>query len=101
MSMEVTNATFQKEVLEAEQTVLADFWAPWCGPCRMQAPILEEFAAAHGEVKTVKINVDDNPELAERYKVMSIPTLMVFKNGVSTKTVVGLHSKAQLEELAK
>lgn len=101
MALEVNQSQFQAEVLEAKQTVLVDFWAPWCGPCRMQAPILEDFAKDHGDVKIVKVNVDDNQELAAHFNIMSIPSLLVFKNGVKVKEAVGLHTKAELAELIK
>lgn len=73
MALEITTANFNEEVLQASQPVLVDFWASWCGPCRMQAPILEAFAQEHSEVKVCKVNVDENPELAEKYGIMSIP----------------------------
>ena len=101
MALEINMANFSAEVLEAKETVLVDFWAPWCGPCRMQAPVLEKFAEANPDVKVVKINVDDNQELAMEYKIMSIPSLIVFKNGEAVKMAVGLQSKNTLEELVR
>lgn len=101
MAMEVNQNEFQKEVLEAAQTVLVDFWAPWCGPCRMQTPILEEFSHENPDIKVVKVNVDDNAEISERYNIMSIPSLMVFKNGQLVNKAIGLQSKANLAELVK
>ncbi len=101
MALEINMANFSAEVLEAKETVLVDFWAPWCGPCRMQAPVLEKFAEANPDVKVVKINVDDNQELAMEYKIMSIPSLIVFKNGEAVKIAVGLQSKNALEELVR
>lgn len=101
MAMEVNQNEFQKEVLEAAQTVLVDFWAPWCGPCRMQTPILEEFSKENPDIKVVKVNVDDNAEISERYNIMSIPSLMVFKNGQMVNKAIGLQSKANLAELVK
>lgn len=101
MAMEVNQNEFQKEVLEAVQTVLVDFWAPWCGPCRMQTPILEEFSKENPAIKVVKVNVDDNAEISERYNIMSIPSLMVFKNGQLVNKAIGLQSKANLAELVK
>ncbi len=101
MALEINMSNFKEEVLEAKETVLVDFWAPWCGPCRMQAPVLEKFAEANPDVKVVKINVDDNQQLAMDYKIMSIPSLIVFKNGEAVKMAVGLQSKNALEELVR
>ncbi|MBQ3113310.1 MAG: thioredoxin [Phascolarctobacterium sp.] len=101
MALEININNFKEEVLEAKETVLADFWAPWCGPCRMQGPVLEKFAEANPDVKVVKINVDDNQELAMQFKIMSIPSMIVFKNGEAVNCAVGLQSKAALEELVK
>ena len=101
MALEINMNNFKEEVLEAKETVLADFWAPWCGPCRMQGPVLEKFAEANPDVKVVKINVDDNQELAMQFKIMSIPSMIIFKNGEAVNCAVGLQSKAALEELVK
>lgn len=101
MALEINMNNFKEEVLKAKETVLADFWAPWCGPCRMQGPVLEKFAEANPDVKVVKINVDDNQELAMQFKIMSIPSMIVFKNGEAVNCAVGLQSKAALEELVK
>ena len=101
MALEINMNNFKEEVLEAKETVLADFWAPWCGPCRMQGPVLEKFAEANPDVKVVKINVDDNQELAMQFKIMSSPSMIVFKNGEAVNCAVGLQSKAALEELVK
>ena len=101
MALEITTGNFVNEVLEAKGTVLVDFWATWCGPCRMQAPILEAFAGEHPEIKVGKVNVDENPELAEKFGIMSIPTLLVFKDGQLVKTAVGLHDKGGLAEMVK
>lgn len=99
--MEITNANFEQEVVQAKGTVLIDFWASWCGPCRMQAPILEAFALEHTDVKICKSNVDDNPDLAEKFNIMSIPTLLVFKDGKLVKSAVGLHDKEALAALIR
>jgi thioredoxin 1 len=86
----VTDATFDGEVLKSQTPVLVDFWAPWCGPCRMIAPVVEQMAQKYaGRAKVVKVNVDDNPRIAQQFQIMSIPTLMVFKNGSAIKRQVG------------
>ena len=92
----ITNENFEAEVLNADRPVLVDFWASWCGPCRMIAPFVEEIAAEHPEYKVAKINVDEVQELAIKFAVMSIPTLMVFKNGEKVKQAIGARSKAQI-----
>ena len=93
----VTDDTFQAEVLENEHPVLVDFWAPWCGPCRVVAPVLEEIAGERQDLRVVKLNVDDNQRTAAQYGVMSIPTMIVFKNGQPAKTIVGAYPKKRLE----
>lgn len=96
----VTDASFEQEVVQSELPVLLDFWAPWCGPCRMIAPILDELAEEFaGKVKIAKINVDDSKEVATQFAVRSIPTLIIFKNGKAVQTQVGALPKGQLQNL--
>jgi thioredoxin 1 len=85
----ITDTSFESEVLKSSQLVLVDFWAPWCGPCRMVAPVLEEIAKEYDKVKIVKINVDENPGLSGQYGIMSIPTMMAFKDGKVVEKIVG------------
>ena len=93
----VTDATFAKDVLQSDKPVLVDFWAEWCGPCRLVAPVLEEIASQHGEkLQIVKLNIDENPNVARDYQIMSIPTMSVFQNGKIVKTIVGAKPKAAL-----
>ena len=93
----ITDDTFEAEVLRAEQPVLVDYWAEWCGPCRMIAPILDEIAADYaGRIKVAKMNIDDNQNTPSSYGVRGIPTLMIFKNGAVEATKVGAMSKSQL-----
>ncbi len=93
----VTDATFETEVLKADQPVLLDYWAEWCGPCKMLSPILDEIAADYaGRVKVAKMNIDDNQNTPSSYGVRGIPTLMIFKNGAVEATKVGAMSKSQL-----
>jgi thioredoxin 1 len=94
---DVTDGTFQSEVLESEQPVLVDFWAPWCGPCRVVHPTLEEIAVEREDVRIVSINVDDNQQTAARFDVLSIPTLILFRNGAEAKRVIGAMPKRRLE----
>ena len=96
--VEVTDADFENEVLKSDLPVLVDFWAPWCGPCRMVAPIVEELADEYdGKVKFVKLNTDDNVQIASRYGIRSIPTLLVFKGGESVDQVIGFRPKSDLK----
>src|SRR3954453_13173846 len=94
---DVTDTNFQAEVIESEQPVLVDFWAPWCGPCRVVAPVLEEIAAERPDLKIVKLNVDENQQTAAAFEVLSIPTLILFKNGAVAKKVIGAYPKRKLE----
>lgn len=94
---DVTDATFKSEVLEAEGPVLVDFWAPWCGPCRVVHPVLEEMDAEREELKIVSLNVDENQQTAAQYEVLSIPTLLLFRDGAIAKKVVGAMPKRRLE----
>jgi thioredoxin 1 len=93
---DVTDANFQAEVLESEIAVLVDFWAPWCGPCRVIAPSLEEIDAERDDLRVVKLNVDENQQTAAQYDVMSIPTLIVFKNGEAANRIIGALPKKRL-----
>jgi thioredoxin 1 len=94
---DVTDTTFQAEVIEADQPVLVDFWAPWCGPCRVVGPVLEEIAAERDDLKIVKLNIDENQQTAAAFEVLSIPTLILFKHGQVAKKVVGAYPKRKLE----
>ena len=95
----VTKENFQQEVLQSEKPVLLDFWATWCGPCRMVGPILDEIAAERTDIKVCKVNVDEENELAAQYGIMSIPTLMVFRGGEKTNQALGAMPKQQILEL--
>lgn len=98
----LTTENFQSEVLKSDVPVLVDFWAAWCGPCKMVAPIVEEIAKEYtGNVKVGKINVDDQPELASAFRIASIPTIMIFKNGKIIDTIIGYHSKERLVQMLK
>ena len=94
----ITDNNFEDEVLNSDKTVLIDFYADWCGPCKMQSPVVDQIAEERADIKVGKVNVDDNPELAEKYEIMSIPTLLVIKNGEVAKQFVGLTSKSEIEE---
>lgn len=94
---EVTDVSFQAEVVESDKPVLVDFWAPWCGPCRVVAPVLEEIAGERPDLKIVKLNTDENPQTAAAFQVLSIPTMILFKGGQPVKTVVGAYPKKRLE----
>ena len=94
---EVTDANFQAEVLESDQPTLVDFWAPWCGPCRVVAPVLEEIGQERPDLKIVKLNTDENQQTAAAFEVLSIPTLILFSNGQVAHKVIGAYPKAKLQ----
>lgn len=94
----VSGAEFN-ELIKGDKIVVADFWASWCGPCRMMAPIIEELAEEHPEIEVVKINVDDEPDLAQKYKIMNIPTILFFRGGDIIKRQIGAVSKGRLTEM--
>ena len=99
MVAELSDANFEQEVLKAAEPVLVDFWAPWCGPCRQITPIVEQLANENaGSVKILKVNIDENPQTAQHFNVMSIPTLIIFKNGNESERFVGVQPKARLQE---
>lgn len=101
MSVVINKENFETEVLKCEKTVLLDFWAPWCAPCRMVSPVVDEIAAEHPEIKVGKVNVDEQPELAHAFKISSIPALFVIKNGEVVNGSVGARPKEQILELIK
>ena len=100
MVKEVTDATFEHDVIHSDRPVVVDFWAPWCGPCRVVSPILDDLAGEHGDrVDFVKLNVDDNPQAASRFNVLSIPTVILFERGQPQETVIGARSKSHYESV--
>jgi thioredoxin 1 len=94
---DVTDNNFQAEVIESETPVLVDFWAPWCGPCRVVGPVLEEIAAERDDLRIVKLNTDENPATAAAFQVLSIPTMILFKGGEPAKKIIGAYPKRKLE----
>lgn len=99
--LKVTSENFEKEVLQSDKTVLVDFYADWCGPCKMLSPVVDSVANENEDIKVVKVNVDDAQDLAIKYQVMSIPTLVVIKNGQEINRSVGVVSKSEIEEMVK
>jgi thioredoxin 1 len=98
--VDVNDQQFQEEISNSSEPVLVDFWASWCGPCRMVAPVLEDLAVDYdGKVKVLKVNVDENPDAASRYGIMSIPTMILFKNGEPVQTIVGFRKKEELKDI--
>ena len=92
----VTDTDFQAEVLESEQPVLVDFWAPWCGPCRVVAPVLEELAGERADLRIVKLNIDENQQTAANFQILAIPTMVLFRNGAEAKRIQGAMPKKRL-----
>ena len=101
MAVVLTKENFEQEVLKADKPVLVDFWAEWCGPCQMMLPVIEELAKEQTEIKVCKVNVDEQMELARQYRVMSIPTFLVFKNGEIIAQILGAQPKEKLLELIR
>jgi len=97
----ISQETFNAEVLKADRPVLVDFWAPWCAPCRVQHPILEELSAELPQIKFAELNVDEHPGITGRYQIMSIPTIIIFKNGTAVAQLIGLQAKESLREKLK
>ena len=94
---DVTDANFQSDVLDSSKPVLVDFWAPWCGPCRVVSPVLEEIAGERDDLRVVKMNVDDNQQTAAQYQVLAIPTMILFRNGAEAKRIQGAMPKKRIE----
>ena len=101
MEITLTESNFEAEVLKSDKPVLVDFWAAWCGPCKMLAPTIEQIANENDTIKVGKVNVDDEPDLAQKYGIVSIPTVILFKNGEPVKTSTGFVPKESLEALFK
>jgi thioredoxin 1 len=102
MAVELSDSNFKQEILESQIPALVDFWAPWCGPCRMVAPVLDEIAGQYkGKLKIGKLNVDEAPGTSSKYNITSIPTIMLFKDGKITEKMVGAGSKSDIEKLVK
>jgi len=102
MAIQFSDENFEVEVLKSNQTVLVDFWAPWCGPCQMMGPIIDQLSEeAKGEYKVGKVNVDENPQISQKYGIMSIPTLAIFKDGQLVKQLLGVQSKESLMDELK
>ena len=101
MEITLTESNFESEVIKSEKPVLVDFWASWCGPCKMLAPTIEQIANENDTIKVGKVNVDDEPDLAQKYGIVSIPTVILFKNGEAVKTSTGFVPKEHLEALFK
>lgn len=100
-TIELTNENFEQEILKSTGTVVVDFWASWCGPCKMLSPVLEKFATANPNIKVGKVNVDEQKSLAQHYEIMTIPTIIIFQDGKEVKTASGYMSQKALEEMVK